>query len=450
VHKQLARRLLTASCSVLLIGTLAAAASPDAAQAARPEVGCVQGSAVTGFNVNYLSGFVDWTQVDPCTGFVYVEAAVSATQVDPDFSENQAGAATDGIALGAYDFFHPDEDAATQASEFLSAYTPKPGDLPPALDVEDAGGQTSATIISGIATWVSTVEAATGIVPVIRTTSSLWTGSVANTSQFTADPLWIAEPGATAPTDTPASNWGGKSWTVWQSRVATVAGVSGSNTQLDQLQDAVDLSTIQDPATTSAAVASVTSKPTAGQKVTVKVAVVGGFHGTAVPAPTGTVTVASGSAHCTATVTGTGGAASGSCPLTLTSAGAHSITATYGGDSRWRASAASAAKSVKVGKAKTKTTLTLTHSKLTRGHENKERLSVRVASAHRKPVPTGKVKIKRSGKTVCTIRLKSGKGSCTLNKHTLAAGKYKLVASYPGNASLIKSSSAKKKLTVKS
>jgi hypothetical protein len=100
-----------------------------------------------------------------------------------------------------------------------------------------------------------------------------------------------------------------------------------------------------------------------------------------------------------------------------------------------------------VPKIPTTTTLSLSPSKVSYGHEQSERLSVAVMATPTAAV-SGQVTIKAGSKTVCTITLSSGRGSCKLSAKKLKAGTYHLVASYPGGTDFARSASATRKLTV--
>jgi Bacterial Ig-like domain (group 3) len=96
----------------------------------------------------------------------------------------------------------------------------------------------------------------------------------------------------------------------------------------------------------------------------------------------------------------------------------------------------------------TATTLARSHSVVTFGHEQAEKLSVSVTS--KSGTPGGKVIVKAATKTVCTITLKSGKGSCTLSAKEFNAGKYHLIANYVPVWPYARSASSSGPLTVRS
>ena len=109
---------------------------------------------------------------------------------------------------------------------------------------------------------------------------------------------------------------------------------------------------------------------------------------------------------------------------------------------------ASPAQTFTVGRATSKTTLKLSAAKVTYGDEQVEHLSVTVTPQYPGTTPTGKVTIKASTTSLCVVKLKSGKVSCTLSAKRLKTGTYHLVASYGGSTNFKGSTSAKETLTV--
>ena len=95
----------------------------------------------------------------------------------------------------------------------------------------------------------------------------------------------------------------------------------------------------------------------------------------------------------------------------------------------------------------TSTSLALSPTAVRSGHEQAERLTVRVKPAFG-GTPAGAVTVKAGPVTVCTISLKGGKGTCTLGASKLRPGTYKLVARYGGRSPYAASASAKRTLTV--
>jgi hypothetical protein len=158
----------------------------------------------------------------------------------------------------------------------------------------------------------------------------------------------------------------------------------------------------------------------------------------------GTMTVRSGGkVVCVITIK----AGKGTCKVNTAqfAAGYVKFTGTYNG--RAGSKPATATTTLKLRKAPTTTRLTLTAGAVKYGHEQSERLTVRVVPRF-SGAPAGTVTVRAGSTVVCAIKLASGAGSCTLTASKLVAGSYQLVASYPGSVSFVASVSAKLPLSV--
>ena len=93
------------------------------------------------------------------------------------------------------------------------------------LDLEVTNGQSADTILNGVAIWMETVAAATGRTPLLYTFRSFWLQNLANSTQHSQYPLWIARYGVSDP----GLLGGWPKWTIWQfNSAATISGVQGS------------------------------------------------------------------------------------------------------------------------------------------------------------------------------------------------------------------------------
>jgi lysozyme len=175
--------------------------------------------------------------------FGYAKATEGTGVSDDQFAANWQGMQAAGVMRGAYHFFHPGEDAAAQASFFLQTIgTLGAGDLPPMLDVEANDSVDAATIAAAVGVWISAVQAATGMMPIIYTYKSFWETDVGGSSAYSSYPFWIADytyDETTCP-NIPAE-W--SSWIIYQySDMGSIAGISGGvdrdafNGTLAQLQ----------------------------------------------------------------------------------------------------------------------------------------------------------------------------------------------------------------------
>jgi lysozyme len=178
-----------------------------------------------GLDVSHFQDTVDWPQVFQAGYlFAFIKATDGITYVDPMFATNWSGAQAAGLLRGAYHFFEANDDPQQQAENFLNTVTLQSGDLPPVLDVESSSTSSqvsTATIIQSIATWLQTVQQATGRTPIIYTNPGYW-NSLA-TTQFSGYPLWVAEYGVASPTL--PTGW--TSWAFWQfSQTGQIPGIT--------------------------------------------------------------------------------------------------------------------------------------------------------------------------------------------------------------------------------
>jgi len=198
---------------VAFIALSACGTSPEDIGSSRAAVTVCGQTTIKGIDVYHGDNggaAIDWSAVKTAgIDFAFAKATESTNFTDPMFSTNWSGMQSAGIVRGAYHFFHADVDPVMQANYFLSVVgTVSPGDLL-VLDLETTNGQTQATIASNAATFLSTVETATGVTPFLYT-SPLF---LSDFTALAAYPLWVANYGVSCP-DVPAA-W--TTYTFWQS-----------------------------------------------------------------------------------------------------------------------------------------------------------------------------------------------------------------------------------------
>jgi lysozyme len=184
---------------------------------------CAQQGMVLGVDVSSYQGTVDWKQAQAAgVRFAFVRVSDGLDVKDELFASNWAGVEAANIVRGAYQYFRPDEDPLAQADLLADAIGQRaPGDLPPALIVEQVDRQTPAQIAAAVRAWAARIQNRLGVFPIIYTGSEFWHDEVGNMSGG-AYPLWIAEYDTDCPTIPTA--WTG--WAFWQSASgATVPGI---------------------------------------------------------------------------------------------------------------------------------------------------------------------------------------------------------------------------------
>jgi GH25 family lysozyme M1 (1,4-beta-N-acetylmuramidase) len=225
-----APRTLRLAVALALVVSLGLLANPCLAGV------CANGTTLPGVDVSVYQATIDWTEVR-AAGVMFAFARISdGTYLDTEFDANWAGMKGAGVFRGAYQYFEPGEDPTTQANIVISATGwLGPGDLPVVLDAEVTGGQSEATIVANMHTWVKKVQAGTGRVPMIYTAPDYWDDSVASTA-FSANPLWAANWEVTCPTL--AEGW--TNWAFWQySDDGTVSGITGA-VDLDEFNGSIN------------------------------------------------------------------------------------------------------------------------------------------------------------------------------------------------------------------
>jgi len=209
---------------------------------------------ISGIDVSSHQGTVDWDAVSESgQSFAFVRATLGAHSADSRFAGNWARARAAGVLRGAYHFFWPLASSADQADHFIEVVGKLlPGDLPPALDLEEAILQQNpqqdvwTTVptdnrLPMILGWVLTVEHALGVKPVIYSRQNFLQSLLGDGVGELADHLlWIAHY-TKAPKPRIPAEW--TRWTFWQyAEDGSVDGVSGDvdqnrfNGSLDDLK----------------------------------------------------------------------------------------------------------------------------------------------------------------------------------------------------------------------
>jgi GH25 family lysozyme M1 (1,4-beta-N-acetylmuramidase) len=191
-----------------------------------------------GMDVSHWQGAVDWFRVaGGGYSFVFAKATEGTTITDPTYAINRAGATSIGLHIGAYHFARPGgsgdagiaANAIAQADRFVQVATPRPGDLPPVLDLESRGGLGSAQLAAWTQAWLDQVEQRLGVRATIYASPNFWKTSLADSNVLasTGTRLWVAHWTKNESPLVPAGNWGGLGWTFWQwTDCTTIPGFS--------------------------------------------------------------------------------------------------------------------------------------------------------------------------------------------------------------------------------
>ena len=213
---------------LLAIATLAGCADlpPDVDSVEENVISCATGSTVKGVDVSHFDGTVDWGAARrDGIAFAIIKATEGTSFVDNHFAANWTNTGANGIVHGAYHFFRPESDPVAQADFFVRvAGSPRPGDLPPVIDLEVTDGLTAAQVAAGARRFLQRVQQNTGRVPLIYTSVRVFNSLLGGPAGFDPYPLWVANWNVRCP-NIPDPPW--TRWTVWQSSATgTVAGFS--------------------------------------------------------------------------------------------------------------------------------------------------------------------------------------------------------------------------------
>ena len=137
---------------------------------------------------------------------VWLKVTEGTDFVDPDYVANRARARAAGLRVGGYHFGHARSHPGAEAAFFLAHLQLEPGDLLPALDLEQAGldGQPPAVVAAYGAGFLAAVRQQIDADPV------LYTGSYViaeNGLERLPGPRWLASYGAPPKT---------YRWAAWQ------------------------------------------------------------------------------------------------------------------------------------------------------------------------------------------------------------------------------------------
>jgi lysozyme len=193
---------------------------------------CPGSNKVYGIDVSYYQGTINWASVKAAgKQFAIIRVSDGTGFMDPKFVTNWKGAKAAGLAVGAYQFFRPGQDATAQADLMvnqLNAVGFGAGDIPPVIDVESSDGVSASNIAARVNVWLQRVKSRTGRLPALYTAPGYWSG-IGNPTPSPLPYLWDAHWGVSCPTLPPA--WGRLRF--WQySSTGKVSGISG-NVDLD-------------------------------------------------------------------------------------------------------------------------------------------------------------------------------------------------------------------------
>jgi GH25 family lysozyme M1 (1,4-beta-N-acetylmuramidase) len=215
--------------------------SPYSTLVWRDTSGTPAAAPILGVDVYSGNSTINWAQVKAAGyTFAWAKATEGVGYTDSEYLNYAVAGVNAGVKMGAYHFIRADLNptragAISEANYFLSVAQPyiTNCELPPALDVEGSYLQsnfTSDSLTTWIQNWMTTVQNATGIAPVIyiSATNAAYINSSLNTYKLWIDYL------SGSPTTTPTNTGVFPTWTINQySWTGTVPGIAGSQTDMN-------------------------------------------------------------------------------------------------------------------------------------------------------------------------------------------------------------------------
>ncbi|MBL0356725.1 MAG: glycoside hydrolase family 25 protein [Chitinophagaceae bacterium] len=152
--------------------------------------------SIHGIDVSRYQSSINWEDVrtmqieNISIGFCFIKATEGSDDVDGRFKRNWRSAKEAGIIRGAYHFFNPYRGGKAQAQNFISEVKLQAGDMPPVLDVEQAGILSKELLQQRVGEWLTLVEQKYKVKPIIYAGADFYAKYLAG--KFDDYPLWVA------------------------------------------------------------------------------------------------------------------------------------------------------------------------------------------------------------------------------------------------------------------
>ncbi len=174
---------------------------------------------ILGMDISHFQGNIEWNKIKADgVNFVYMKATQGIHFQDPKFATNHEATRKECLYRGAYHFYVTGMDPKKQAQNFVDTIKELiSGDLPPVLDLEEAGIKTSVnkgTYETNTLLWLKIVEEKLGVKPIIYCDPTF--GDVyLKHPEFSKYKLWIADYTKVKTPKIPYT-WKNQGWTFWQ------------------------------------------------------------------------------------------------------------------------------------------------------------------------------------------------------------------------------------------
>lgn len=181
-----------------------------------------------GLDTSHWDGPIDFAAV-MASGREFCYQKCTEYNADNSYRKNMANAKLAGLVWGAYHFFHPSKDPASQANLFISIANLQRGDMIPILDWEVTDNIPSKTDRSRAKIWLDIIEKRYGKPPMIYI-GPYFAKALTLTADWARYPLIVAHYQTSAPL-VPAP-W--PNWTFWQyTDKGDVPGIPAPDEDLD-------------------------------------------------------------------------------------------------------------------------------------------------------------------------------------------------------------------------
>ncbi len=159
--------------------------------------GIPDGYDIRGIDVSHYQGTINWERVsragihDAPLSFVIIKATEGEQLMDHQFRRNFHEAQRYGLLRGAYHYFSPSVSATKQAAHYTDSVPLEQGDLPPVLDIEEAGNLSAEEVRDAALTWLLLIEDHYDAVPILYTNLRFKQRYLSG-EEFQRYPFWIA------------------------------------------------------------------------------------------------------------------------------------------------------------------------------------------------------------------------------------------------------------------
>lgn len=145
-----------------------------------------------GIDLSHYQGEPDWDKIKKDQlKFVFIKATQGSTIKDSKWQYNRDKARAYKIIHGYYHFFSPDSEPEAQARHFIDTVETVRGCLPPVLDVETIGNQSSDELSEKVDKWMMIVAEELDSEPIIYSSHDFFKTHLEN--HIKPSKLWLAD-----------------------------------------------------------------------------------------------------------------------------------------------------------------------------------------------------------------------------------------------------------------